>query len=284
MEIRPSELKRKRVLFVYRDYPPDTTRYKATGHIHETLRGKYDLDTYPNLDSGVIELIRSNPSSDKFDAIITHVPYSRSYTSSSLRYFREMIETESVYGESLNILRQIKMIDDIPIIAYTGAGNSPAVCGVFMEEGGIDYIVHKTLNFKDDLRNIQSALENLLQKYKQIPLDIPKPILRIENGYTVTKVRVNLNEGVGFLSATAISKECQSYPGNIFFRKSEEAEEKEPCDGENILELLSMAPQEGAKISILVEGEDANAKRHALRLYSALNCRYYFMMDFERFA
>lgn len=276
--------KKERILYIDRDYPVDTTGYKAFFYIAGALKKEYELATYKDLDGGVIDLVRLELSKRKFSALITHVPHSRSSPSSyDLPFFRGTIETESAYRESLNIIRQIKMINDIPIIAYTGAGNSSAVYGVFMEEGGVDCIVHKTLNFKDDFREIQDVLENLLRKYKQIPFDIPKPVLRTENGYTVTEVRVNLSEGVGFLSATAISKECHSRPGSIFFRKLEEAEGKEPCDGENILELMSIASREGTKIIILVKGEDGNAKSKALRLYSAFSSRYSFAVDFERF-
>lgn len=122
-----------------------------------------------------------------------------------------------------------------------------------------------------------------MRKYEELPLDIPKPVLRIENCHTVTEVRVNLNDGMGLSSVTAISKDCNSYPGNIFLRKSEETEKEERCDGKKIFDLMIIAPQEGTKITILVEGEDANAKRQALRLYSAFSSRYSFTLDFERF-
>lgn len=274
------DTKKKRILFVFRD----TQLANTSEYITNSLRKKYGIKTYRNLDSGVIDLIRSNLSSHKFDAIITHVPYNRSYTSPpGLRYFREMIETEGAYRGSLDILQQIKMIDDIPIIAYTGAGDSSAVIGIFMEQGGVDRVVQKSIDMKKDLEEIQGALKNLLRKYEELPLDIPKPVLRVESGYIVTEARVNLNDGLGLSSVSAISKECNSYPGNISFRKSEETEKEEPCDGKKIFDLMIMAPQEGTKITIMIEGEGANAKRHALRLYSAFSSRYSFTLDFERF-
>lgn len=147
MDTKNTSGRKKYVLYVDCDYATDSSGRKAHTYITKSLRKKYSLDVYENLDEGVIDLVRKGLSSKRFSAIVTHVPYGRlSNPSDNLRYFRETVETQGAYGRSLNILRQIKMIDDIPIIAYTGAGDSPAVIGIFMEQGGINRIVHKSID------------------------------------------------------------------------------------------------------------------------------------------
>ena len=260
--------KRKRILYVDRGPLPLT----------KPLGKKYDVDPYKNLDYGVVDLIRQ--LNRRFDAMITHIPHKSIGRVSFISL--ESIFLAQAYGESLQILRQIKMIVDIPIIAYTGAGDSPAIYSVFMEDGGIDHILHKSRNLSQDVQEIHTALRELFLKYEQI-LQLPSPpSLRTDNGYITVDVRININGGAGLSSAAKISQECQRYLKEVWFKKSG-SEDSTSCNAKNVLDFLAMPPEEGEIITILVKGEDEEAKRLARRLYSAFSCRYSFTIDFDRF-
>jgi cytosine/adenosine deaminase-related metal-dependent hydrolase len=83
--------KNKRVLFVYPDCSPELPESKATVQIIESLRGKYDIAAYCNLDGKIIE------ADKKFSAMVTHVPYSEASLNSRpcavSHFMRESIET-----------------------------------------------------------------------------------------------------------------------------------------------------------------------------------------------
>jgi phosphotransferase system HPr-like phosphotransfer protein len=261
---------KKQILYVDQDSLP----------LARFLKEKYCLATYRNLDSGVVELIRQSLSFKKFDAIITHLPHR---PINNVRYFPiESVLIADTYGKSLEILRRIKMIMDLPIIAYTGAGEAPAIYSVFMEEGGIDHIVHKSMELHRDAQEIHNALENLFQKYEKIAQHTSPPQLYTENGYTAVEVRINLNGGAGLSSATKISQECQRYPEEVWFRKSN-SEDNNSYNGKELLDLLAMCPKEGQMITIQVKGEGEKAERLLRRLYSAFSSRYSFTIDFDRF-
>lgn len=277
--------KKKRVLFVYRESFTDIPfLVKSTRYIINSLRKKYSLVTYQNLDSGVIELVRSNIQSHKFDALVTHVPY-KSPSARNLGglsfFLRERIELSESYQDSLLILRQIKLLTDIPIIAYTGAGDSPLIADIFWETGGVDRIMPKTIDSQKDSKEIINALDTLIQNYEKLPLSIPEPVIETEGNYTTAKVRVNLNGAVGFMSASVIAKECDRYKGRVLLKKLGNEDNGEPCDAKMTLDLLAFQILEGEEISILVEGLDEKAERLVKRLYYVLSCRYQFTMNLD---
>jgi len=284
MEIKSSECKNKKILFVYRDYPSDTSGYKTTMHIIESLKEKYEVVTYCDLDEKVINLISSVSRDKQFSAMVTHVPYK----SSSGRilgvshFMRERIELSEAYQDSLLILRQIKMLMDIPIIAYTGAGESPIIANVFWEGGGVDHIVPKTTDLQKDSKEIISNLKTLIQHYEKLPLVIPEPVIKTEGDSSVVEVRVNLNTGVGLVSAAAIAKECKSYRGNVLWKKIDNTQETELYDAKTTLGFLSALILEGEKINIFVEGSDEKAKSLIKRLYFAFSSRYSFTMNLKK--
>ncbi|MCX5698055.1 MAG: HPr family phosphocarrier protein [Candidatus Omnitrophica bacterium] len=284
--MKPRNTKHKRILFVYRDFPAGTPGYEATVCIVESLKEKYDITTYCNLDEKVIELVTSVPSDQRFCAMVTNVPYKPSAgrpMGAVGRHMRETIELSESYQDSLLILRQIKLAGDIPIIAYTGAGDSSLVANIFWEIGGVDHIVPKTIDAQKDSEDICRALEKIIQDYEKLPSAIPEPILETEGGYTKVKVRVNLNGGLGLASAGVILKECGAYRGDVLLKRIGDTKEIETHDVKSALDLLSAAISEGEKITIFVEGLDEKAKILAKRLYSAFSCRYPFAINMERF-
>lgn len=235
--------KRKRILFIHRDCGSDTPGAYFNRCIPAELRQHYDVVTYVNLDCHVIVLVRNALTKNKFEALITHVPYSASAKDirpCSLSYISELITTGEAYKESLGILREIKKIDDIPIIAYTGAGGSLAVNIVFTATGEIDHIVHKSIYPDKDLKELQDTLERLFQKYQAKPQLIPAPQLSTQAGNTTTKVTINLNGGFGLSSITRISTECKTFPKAVVFKKSGGSEDKEIFNAKNIMEILMM--------------------------------------------
>jgi phosphotransferase system HPr-like phosphotransfer protein len=279
--------KRKRILYADRDYFSESRGYSTCVYITDFLKRKYDVDTHRGLDEELANLIHKTTPANKFNALITNVPHksidSVSYFRHSSSFILESTLIAKAYRESLEILRQIKMVVDIPIIAYTGAGDSPAIYSIFMEEGGVDHIVHKSMDLHKDVQKIQSALENLLRKYEERPREIDKPTITIKGGYTTVEVRINLSGGLGLSSVTKISNECKTYPGSVLLKKSDDFSDIESYNGKNILDFMRMAPGEGQKIIILVEGKNEEAERIARRLYSAFSSRYSFTIDFDRF-
>ncbi len=275
----------KRILFVYRNYSPESPGYKATVHIIEYLKERYDLVTHCNLDEKVVEFINTAGPGKKISALVTHVPYKDSvkslYPVSHFMYERIML-TEA-YQESLLILRKTKILMDIPIIAYTGAGNFPLLANIFWEVGGVDQIIAKTADPKKDSKEIMNVLEILIQNYEKLPGPLPEPIIKIEGDYTTTEVKVNLNAGVGFTSAAAIVKECDDYHGDVSMKKVNSAEVTETYNAKGILDFLSSPILEGEKVAILVKGLDEKAERLVKRLYAAFSSRYPFHMDFGKF-
>jgi len=284
MEIKSSECKNKKILFVYRDYPSDTSGYKATMHIIESLKEKYEVVIYCDLDEQVINLISSVSPDKQFSAMVTHVPYKSSSgrTLGVSHFMRERIELSEAYQDSLLILRQIKILMDIPIIAYTGAGESPIIASVFWEGGGVDHIVSKTTDLQKDSKEIISVLGTLIQHYEKLPLTIPDPVIETEDGFSVVEVRVNLNAGVGLVSAAAIAKECNGYKGKVLLRKLDNTQKTETYDAKTTLGFLSAPILEGEKINILVEGSDEKAKSLIKRLYFAFSARYPFTMNLKK--
>ena len=181
----------------------------------------------------------------------------------------------------MDILAIIKKIQDIPIIAYTGADNCAAIYSLFMEAGGVDYIIHKH-SYAEDERKIHEVLSHLLQKYESPPQIIECPVLAMVNGYTNTTVNVLLNGGIGWISLGAIIEECSRYPGKVWFKR-DDLEDAKPRDGKNSFDIVQLCISEGDYVTILVEGEDKKAQKLARRLYSILTSRYAFNINFERF-
>jgi hypothetical protein len=148
---------KKCVLYIGNEYRADSIR--------ESLEKIYDVTLHNNLDNEVIDLILQPFNTRKFDAIITNMPPNSVSSSPALLALRRIF-IESCYQDSLKVLKEIKKLMSIPIIIYTGAGNSPAVEIVFSEVG--DWIVHKSEDPGDDSQKIHNALNTLLAKREKI--------------------------------------------------------------------------------------------------------------------
>lgn len=138
--------------------------YGRDSYLREELEKNYNLVTYSNLDSGVIDVIRRFHNGE-IHAMITNMPPNAVRYSPALLAIRTVF-IQDCYHDSLNVLKKIKKITDIPIIIYTGAGNTAAVEIVFLGMG--DEIVHKSGDREKDSQEIHDALDRLLEKYEKI--------------------------------------------------------------------------------------------------------------------
>ena len=146
-----SQSRKRRILFIYRDHP---TSISSTFSVAMALSEKYDIQIHPGLDDTVIDIVSQAVPNKKYDAIITHVPFKhRSFEHMPIAYLDHLLPSilySELYGRSLNILAKIKKIQNIPIIAYTGADNCAAIYSLFMEAGGVDHIIHKHSYSEDE--------------------------------------------------------------------------------------------------------------------------------------
>jgi len=93
-----SESHKKRILFVYRDYPTSET---STFSIVMDLSEKYEIQTHPGLNETVVETIRQAASGRKFDAIITHVPFKHKTSGNTMAERSALYSTKSVLLRNL---------------------------------------------------------------------------------------------------------------------------------------------------------------------------------------
>lgn len=255
-------------------------QYWKINYIHKALEKKYSITTYSNLEAEVIDFIRRFHDRT-FAAVITNMPPNavRHYLPPALK----SIFYQNYYQNSLDILKEIKKLMDIPILIYTSADDSPAVDIVFSRVG--DDIVRKSGDVKKDFRRINVTLDRLLEKYEKMPLQSAEPVIEIRNGYSVAKVRLNLNNGLNIISFATISQECHKYGKVILFKKAGGAgNSPQIYNPQKILDFFSSWDiREGDAVSICVEGVGEEAERMARRLYAALGSRYWFTMDLNRF-
>ncbi|MBW2993235.1 HPr family phosphocarrier protein [Candidatus Woesearchaeota archaeon] len=108
-----------------------------------------------------------------------------------------------------------------------------------------------------------------------------KPELRKEKGFTyIDDIVVNAKPGMAIRPSLAITEECREYiPRKVYFVNKK----GEDFNCINIMEIMFMGIQQGHEITVKVEGEDKEAERMALRLYSALKSENAYKMDFNRF-
>ena len=271
----------KTVLYVDKNYLPNTDGYERGMFIREGLEKKYALIIRRNLNSQVIDFIRQSFSSTKFDAMITNMPYQES--AAYVSRFNEFMNVRNCYKESLNILREVKKTIDMPIIIYTGAGDSPAVNGVFLSVA--DHVVHKSMSSKQDFKEIDAAMEKLLRKYKDICSQDKGPDIKFKEGYTTTQVQVNCNGGMDLSFLATILYEGKNFPGEIVFEALGNAQEKKRIyNGKKFFDFVTPPViEEGQHLTICVEGTGEEAQRKARRLYAAFSSRYAFAMDLNRF-
>jgi len=125
-----------------------------------------------------------------------------------------------------------------------------------------------------------------------------KPKIKKRDGFTLVDAIVGLDLGLCARPSATISKECSKYPKKIYFQKSiyhstcpyldylkcpAKAILPEKYDCKSILNLMETALEKGARARISVEGEDEEAERWALRMYSAIIGDDICNLDFDRF-
>lgn len=108
-----------------------------------------------------------------------------------------------------------------------------------------------------------------------------KPALRVENGYTLAEVVVNLNQGFGSMRGNcSLVQDCQKYERGVWLRR---IGQDGKADCKSILQSLFAATIKGGRLQIIVEGEDEKARVQALRIYSALISEDTYNMKFDMF-
>lgn len=248
----------KKILFVDRNY--DVQRWQEKfEYIAESLRRKYEVQTYRDLDSGIIDIICQALTEKPFDGLVTHVPYGR----------------DKSYEWSLNILSDVKKVADIPIIAYTGAGPSLGTVVSFLGRGYIDEMIDKSRDCEVDIdiKRICNTVEQLMEEYKREPLDIGPPEIITKGKFITAEVKTR---GFSCGCAAKIVRQCNEYPKATILEKLGPESKGWKCSGKSIMDVFTIAPFNGEKISISVEGKGKKAKEHLLRLYTLYGARYIF--------
>jgi phosphotransferase system HPr (HPr) family protein len=137
-------------------------------------------------------------------------------------------------------------------------------------------------NLKDMAR--AHAEPNLEAAVRQNPDFFPEPdeppVIIRKNRYTMANAVVNMNYGICMTPGAMLAKRCKEYKKEIIFRKEDS---EFCCDATSILELLSLGAAKGAKLTILVEGTDAESADIAMQMYSALTSENSYNLDFSRF-
>lgn len=161
--------KKKRILFVDRNYYPDRDPedFPSRDELHPSIKAFYSIadgleekcvvERCFDLDPRIAVVIqRRKGTEQEYDALITHVPFSSALPAGSVRE-----GYEARYGNSLIILGGIKKDTPLmPIIAYTGAARLDEVVALFKRRG-IDEVVFKSREWQKDLVEIKTALNRL---------------------------------------------------------------------------------------------------------------------------
>ena len=243
-----------RMLFVDRNY--DVERWQAKfEYIAESLRKKYDVQTYRNLDFGVVDMIRQAIAEKPFDVLVTHVPYGR----------------EKSYGGSLDILQDVRKVSNIPIIAYTGAGISLETISSFMGSGIVDEIIEKSPDCERDIRDICNQTEQLIREYRHQLSHSDAPQIITKDGFMTSKVK---SKGFTPGRATRIVNHCKEYPKITLLKKTGLDDKEYTCDGRSVFGVFILNPFKGEKVTISIEGEDEKARQLLLRLCGLFDSQY----------
>jgi phosphotransferase system HPr-like phosphotransfer protein len=210
----------------------------------------------------VVELIKKKLSADPFDILVTHVPHDPGSPS---------------YGTSLCALQDIKLLIDMPIIAYTGA-TGMIQCSI---SGIADRIVDKSDYIRKDLERIEYLIEYLVKKYRT-PRNPEPPVIFSKDGFTMVKVRINLIGGM-LSGIVGVAEECQKHHGAALMQQVDKGEDSPWRNAKKPIELLLLGALEEQEVLIKVQGEDAEAERVIRRIYGVLTSRYSFDLKPNRF-
>jgi phosphotransferase system HPr-like phosphotransfer protein len=102
--------------------------------------------------------------------------------------------------------------------------------------------------------------------------------------YTSVDAVVNIENGIVLTASAKIAKECLRHEREIYFFANKDLPFVKCADAKSVLELLVLEADKGARLQILVEGDDKAAEDIALRLYSAVTSHDKFSIDFGRIA
>lgn len=108
-----------------------------------------------------------------------------------------------------------------------------------------------------------------------------KPTLTKHNGNIIFDVVVRTSPGFG--TARGMMRfvdECHKYSREIHVKNLHDGREG---DCKRIMETLMCSSARGEMLEFIVEGDDSEAEKFALRIYSALTSEDSYNMDFYRF-
>lgn len=111
-------------------------------------------------------------------------------------------------------------------------------------------------------------------------MEAPKPVKK--GGYTSLEVVLGMADGLHARPSMSIVNECAKYADRqIFLRNESGTNGEKNC--KNIMEVMMISAIRGARLRIRVSGEDEEAEKIALRLYSVLSCHDSCDLDFEKY-
>ncbi len=253
---------RMRLLYVDRYYP-ETPAYAKYLTILNGLQRDYDVEAEFNLDQHTVLTVKNALAKKPFDAIVTHVPNDPGRPS---------------YGESLEILSQLRAMASVPIIAYTGADGIV----LLVIASYTDAVIEKSADPQRDLKAIVSYLEGFLGGQKD-RVTVSPPAIRQADGMTTVDVKVTLVGGLELRGAREVWEECRAFKGKVMLRRLNVVDESRTADGRDFFDLLCLNAHEGCELRISVEGTGPEEERLARRLYGGLTSRRVCDMHMDQF-
>lgn len=260
----PATTSSKRILLIDRIHWDDGGA-KDSRHVRDNLANEYAVETYEYLDERVPELIRMALGVAPYDAVVTHLPPDESYS------------------KGFGLMKEVKQIAAIPIIAYTGAGTH--VLAKF-DAGHTDGVVLKTHDVRADLAKLQTLLRDLLsdenRRLRSEPT--PSPRITVNDGFTTVQALVRLNPRVLTRNAMQIAGRCSPFPGEVTCQVLDPPSDNAPTLSlKSIVDLIGAALKPRTRIAIRIEGDNAAAQTLAREMYSAFTSRWSFDMKFDQF-
>jgi hypothetical protein len=260
-----------RLLFVDRDLNSD-----RTAAVIEALSSHFIVVPHERLTETIIDLVataKSNPQ-HAFSAVVSHLPPAKVSLSpfGGLGLFSYKY---AEYGPPFKLLGRIKEICDIPVVVYTGAGweNVPAFS---WEESGVDSVINKGLNPEADAKAIRKSLNSAFVRYAQLPPAVMEPEIVEDEKGVWTETMVRLNWGIG-LCAFMIMIKIGSIvpPTSCYIEYCTKNGSRERIKLADILDLMEVVPECGARIKFFVSGNDAHAVKLLRKLHRLCQYRYF---------
>ena len=224
------------------------------------LRERYEVDTARDMSRNVADMILGARNKRPYDGVVSHVPY-HPYTYS--------------YRGGKDILRELCTELDIPVIAYTGAGDHRTLLSL---ESCVDQCTGKTNNPEQDAVGVERNLENMWQRLDDIIHKTPTVIRQEEK--TIIDGNIHYPHALGVIGGVAIAKSCLEYSGavlashvpsakkrNRFFSR---AKARESVDAKDIMDFMMLFTEADLSLRFTISGIDAEAEQLAERLGNIL--------------